>query len=137
MCVCVYVCACTFVYTHTYTYVQGIVANTGSWRVSHVNHEYTACDSYPRKVAVPAGIRCEIVFVCVYVCVYIHAHVFVIMYIHLHVFFVTHKNYEYTACAKLPYHAYVCVYIYTHTHTYTYVHAPYIHIHTCIRTPYQ
>ncbi|EKX40604.1 hypothetical protein GUITHDRAFT_75440 [Guillardia theta CCMP2712] len=27
------------------------------WRVSHVNHEYTACESYPRKVAVPAGIR--------------------------------------------------------------------------------
>jgi hypothetical protein len=37
---------------------QGVTSSSGSgWRVSHVNHEYTACESYPRKVAVPAGIR--------------------------------------------------------------------------------
>ena len=36
---------------------QGVLAADSGWRVSHVNHEYSACESYPRKVAVPAGIR--------------------------------------------------------------------------------
>ena len=36
---------------------QGVTAANSGWRVSHVNHEYAACESYPRKVVVPAGIR--------------------------------------------------------------------------------
>ena len=36
---------------------QGVLSAGSGWRISHVNHEYSACESYPRKVGVPAGIR--------------------------------------------------------------------------------